>query len=135
RRVSLSRLQGFRIAGVTTSVPPAVVDNLDLGDAYGATDVRKVVSMAGVRHRHVVTPGMTSVDLCTDAAQVLLARLGWEPSSISGLIMVTQSPDYFLPSSACIVHARLGLDVHCAAFDVGLGCSGYPYGLYLAATM
>ncbi len=133
--MSLSRLQGFRIAGVATSVPPAVVDNLDLGDAYGATDVRKVVSMAGVRHRHVVTPGMTSVDLCTDAAQALLARLGWEPSSISGLIMVTQSPDYFLPSSACIVHARLGLDVHCAAFDVGLGCSGYPYGLYLAATM
>ena len=49
--------------------------------------------------------------------------------------MVTQSPDYFLPSSACIVHARLGLGVHCAAFDVGLGCSGYPYGLYIAATM
>jgi 3-oxoacyl-[acyl-carrier-protein] synthase-3 len=49
--------------------------------------------------------------------------------------MVTQSPDYFLPSSACMVHKWLGLSDQCAAFDVGLGCSGYPYGLYLASTM
>jgi 3-oxoacyl-[acyl-carrier-protein] synthase-3 len=133
--VSLSRLTGFRIAGVSTCVPPDVVDNLDLGEAYGATDVRKVVSMAGVRHRHVVKPGVTATDLCTDAAKVLLDRLGWSPESVTGLIMVTQSPDYFLPSSSCVVHARLGLGIHCAAFDVGLGCSGYPYGLYLAATM
>lgn len=133
--MSLSRIQGFRIAGVSTCVPPAVVDNLDLGEAYGAADVRKVVSMAGVRYRHVVKDGLTSVDLCTDAARALLDKLGWMPESVTGLIMVTQSPDYFLPSSACIVHARLGLGVHCAAFDVGLGCSGYPYGLYLAATM
>ena len=133
--MSLSRLQGFRIAGVSTCVPPDVVDNLELGQAYGAADVRKVVSMAGVRHRHVVKPGVTAADLCTEAARKLLAELGWEPESVTGLILVTQSPDYFLPSSACIVHARLGLGTHCAAFDVGLGCSGYPYGLYLAATM
>jgi len=49
--------------------------------------------------------------------------------------MVTQSPDYFLPSSSCMVHKWLGLKDECAAFDVGLGCSGYPYGLYLAASM
>ncbi len=133
--MSLSRLDGFRIAGVCTTVPPSVVDNLELGQAYGAVEVRKVVQMAGVRYRHVVSEGMTAVDLCTDAARALLDRLGWSPESVTGLIMVTQSPDYFLPSSACVVHARLGLSTDCAAFDVGLGCSGYPYGLYLAATM
>jgi len=133
--MSLSQLGGFRIAGVCTTVPPSVVDNLDMGEAYGATDVRKVVQMAGVRYRHVVSDGMTSVDLCTDAAAALLDKLGWAPESVTGLIMVTQSPDYFLPSSACVVHGRLGMSTDCAAFDVGLGCSGYPYGLYLAATM
>lgn len=133
--MSFSRLDGFRIAGVSTCVPPAQVDNLALGDRYGAEDVRKVVSMAGVRHRRVVGDGLTAVDLCTQAARRLLDRLGWAPDTVTGLIMVTQSPDHFLPSSACLIHARLGLGIDCAAFDVGLGCSGYPYGLYIAATM
>ena len=133
--MSFSRIDGFRIAGVSTCVPPTRVDNLSLGDRYGAEDVRKVVSMAGVRHRHVAGDQLTAVDLCTEAARRLLERLGWEPESVTGLIMVTQSPDHFLPSSACIVHARLGLPVSCAAFDMGLGCSGYPYGLYIASTM
>lgn len=133
--MSFSRIEGFRIAGVSTCVPPTRVDNLDLGERYGAEDVRKVVSMAGVRHRHVVGDELTAVDLCTEAARRLLDRLGWAPESITGLIMVTQSPDHFLPSSACVVHAKLGLPVECAAFDMGLGCSGYPYGLYIAATM
>ena len=133
--MSFSRIDGFRIAGVSTCVPSTRIDNLDLGERYGAEDVRKVVSMAGVRHRHVVGDELTAVDLCTEAARRLLDRLGWAPESITGLIMVTQSPDHFLPSSACVVHAKLGLPVECAAFDMGLGCSGYPYGLYIAATM
>lgn len=133
--MSFSRIDGFRIAGVSTCVPPTRIDNLDLGERYGAEDVRKVVSMAGVRHRHVVGDELTAVDLCTEAARRLMDKLGWAPESITGLIMVTQSPDHFLPSSACVVHAKLGLPVDCAAFDMGLGCSGYPYGLYIAATM
>lgn len=133
--MSFSRLDGFRIAGVSTVVPPTVVDNLSLGERFGAEDVRKVVAMAGVRQRHVAGDALTSVDLCTDAARRLLARLGWAPESVTGLIMVTQTPDYLLPSSACVVHARLGLGTGCAAFDIGLGCSGYPYGLYVAASM
>jgi 3-oxoacyl-[acyl-carrier-protein] synthase-3 len=133
--VSFSHLTGFRVAGVATCVPPTVVENMDLAAAYGADDVRKVVSMAGVHRRHVVTPDVTSVDLCGEAAARLLAQLGWAPESVTGLIMVTQSPDYFLPSSSAVLHARLGLGDHCAAFDLGLGCSGYPYGLYVAATM
>ena len=54
---------------------------------------------------------------------------------MDALIMITQTPDYFLPSTACLVQQRLGLSDACAAFDVGLGCSGYPYGLWLAAMM
>lgn len=133
--MSFSHLRGFKVAGISTCVPPHTVDNLEAGKDFGAVEVRKVVSMAGVRFRQVAGPDITSVDLCTAAAQRLLDQLGWAPESVTGLIMVTQSPDYFLPSSSCIVHARLGLGVHCATFDVGLGCSGYPYGLYLGAAM
>ena len=133
--MSFARIDGWRIAGVATCVPPRVVDNLDTGKTFGEEEVRKVVAMAGVDRRHVVEPGTTSADLCFEAAAELLQRLGWEPGSVTGLIMITQSPDYFLPSSACMVHKWLGLSDQCAAFDVGLGCSGYPYGLYIAAAM
>ena len=133
--MSLSRIAGVRIAGVATCVPAGVEDNLEMAPRFGETEVRKVVAMAGVRQRHVVDAGVTSVDLCCDAAKRLLAQLGWSAESITGLIMVTQSPDYFLPSSACVVHNRLGLSDDCAAFDLGLGCSGYPYGLYISSTM
>lgn len=130
-----ARIPGIRIAGVSTCVPGRRIDNLAEGDRYGADEVRKVVSMAGVRQRHVVDEGTTAADLCRDAAERLLDRLGWARESITGLVFVTQSPDYFLPSTACVVHHWLGLSDTCAAFDLGLGCSGYPYGLYVAASM
>ena len=133
--MSLSRIGGFRVAGISTCVPSRAVANLECGKDYGVDEVRKVVAMAGVKERRVVDPGVTSADLCFEAADPLLSTLGWERDSITAVILVTQSPDYFLPSSSCMVHKWLGLSDHCAAFDVGLGCSGYPYGLYLAATM
>jgi 3-oxoacyl-[acyl-carrier-protein] synthase III len=133
--MSRSTIEGFRIAGVSTCLPARVADNLDPASGFDPEDVRKVVAMAGVRERRIVDPGVTAADLSFEAAERLLQRLGWARESISGLIFVTQSPDYFLPSSACLLQHWLGLGDDCAAFDVGLGCSGYPYGLYLAATM
>jgi 3-oxoacyl-[acyl-carrier-protein] synthase III len=133
--MSRTRIEHFKVAGVSTCVPPRVFDNMERAKDFGETEVRKVVAMAGVRCRHVVEPGVTSTDLSFEAAASLLDGLGWERESISALIMVTQSPDYFLPSSSCLAHKWLGLGSDCASFDVGLGCSSYPYGLYLAATM
>ncbi len=133
--MSRHSIDGARIAGIATCVPARVVDNLadDLG--FDATEVRKVVQMAGVHTRHVVDGHTTAADLCLGAARQLMAKLGWSPESITGLLFVTQSPDYLLPSTSCVVHHWLGLSDECAAFDIGLGCSGYPYGLYAAATM
>jgi 3-oxoacyl-[acyl-carrier-protein] synthase-3 len=133
--MSKSSIEGFRIAGVATCVPSRIVDNTSDSLGFDAGEVRKVVAMAGVQQRRVVDEGVTSADLCFEAAEQLLQRLGWERDSITGLILVTQSPDYFLPSTSCMLHYWLGLSDQCAAFDVGLGCSGYPYGLYLAAGM
>lgn len=130
-----ARIDGFRMAGVSTCVPPRRMDNLANTERFDPDQVRKVVSMAGVRHRHVVEPGTTSADLCFQAAERLLDGLGWERASISALIMVTQSPDYALPSTSCLLQHRLGLPDSCATFDLGLGCSGYPYGLYVAASL
>jgi len=133
--MSRSTIEGFRIAGVATCLPSRVADNLDPASGFDPDEVRKVVQMAGVRERRVVDAGVTAADLSFEAAERLLDQLGWARDSITGLIFVTQSPDYFLPSTSCMLHQWLGLSDECAAFDMGLGCSGYPYGLYLGAAM
>src|SRR5205814_807725 len=131
--MAVVKTSGARIAAVCACVPTARFDNLKDVAEFSEQDIRKVTGMAGVSARRVAGDTVCSSDLCTMAAQRVLDSLGWEPESVDALIMITQTPDYFLPSTACVVHHRLKLADHCAAFDVGLGCSGYPYGLWLAA--
>jgi 3-oxoacyl-[acyl-carrier-protein] synthase-3 len=127
--------KSHHIAGIATCVPSKVYDNTLDCTAFPEEDVRKVVAMAGISRRHIADDSICSSDLCITAAKALMKRLEWAPESVDALIMVTQSPDYILPTTACVMQAKLGLRAECAAFDVGLGCSGYPYGLWLASLM
>ncbi len=130
-----STIEGVRLAGVVSSAPARSFDNVADTGQFDRDEVRKVVAMAGISRRRVSSPEQCSSDLCIAAARRLLAELSWSPDSVEGLVFVTQTPDYFLPSTACIAHRDLGLSDGCAAFDVGLGCSGYPYGLWLGHMM
>ena len=130
-----STLTGVSIRGIASAVPATSFHNLQDTTAFPKAEVRKVVAMAGVVERRVAGPGICSTDLCIDAAEAVLDAISWERDSVDGLIIVTQTPDYFMPSSCCVVHRRLALSDRCAAFDVGLGCSGYVYGLWLAGMM
>jgi len=116
-------------------VPSGKFDNTAENPEFTKEEVEKVVRMAGVKTRHLADDSVCSSDLCLAAAKNVLATLEWSPDSIDAVIMVTQSPDYFLPSTACLIHRDLELRSGCAAFDVGLGCSGYPYGIWLASMM
>ena len=129
------KTKGASIAGIATCLPSTRFDNLTDTTEFTASEIRKVTGMAGVAARRLAGDSVCSSDLCATAAVRLLSSLGWEADSVDALIMVTQTPDYFLPSTACVVHDRLGLSDGCASFDVGLGCSGYPYGLWLGAMM
>ena len=126
---------GSRIRAICTCVPSERFDNLKDAKEFTQEEIRKVTAMAGISARRVADDFTTSGDLCEDAANRVMEMTGWERDSIDALIMVTQSPDYFTPSTACLLQKRLNLSEQCAAFDVGLGCSGYPYGLWLASMM
>lgn len=123
------------IRAVCSAVPQRRFDNLTDSTGFPVDEVDKVVKMAGVRTRHLASDTMCSSDLCVVAARRVMDTLSWAPESIDALIFVTQTPDYLLPSTSCLAHQRLDLSSRCAAFDVGLGCSGYPYGLWLASMM
>ena len=133
--MAITSTKNARIRAVTSCVPGKKFDNLEDASEFSKEEVQKVVRMAGVKTRYLADDTVCSSDLCLAAAKDVLRKLNWEPESVDALIFVTQSPDYFLPSTACLIHRDLGLASNCTAFDVGLGCSGYPYGIWLASMM
>jgi 3-oxoacyl-[acyl-carrier-protein] synthase III len=123
-----------RIRGVVACVPPRRVGNDAFTDRFG-DGVAEVVKMTGVQQRHWVDADTTTSDLCAAAADRLLADLGWAADTVDAILFISQTPDYRLPATATVLQARLGLRPGIIAFDVNLGCSAYPYGLWLAMTM
>ena len=133
--VAITQTRAAVIRGIVSSVPPRKFDNLKDATAFEPKEVERVVNMAGVKTRYLADDSICSSDLCVAAARRLIESLQWAPESIDVLVFVTQTPDYLLPSTCCVAHGALGLKDTCASFDVGLGCSGYPYALWLAASL
>lgn len=129
--------QQVRIAGMVTAVPTTVRSIDDEVALYGgnAAQIERIKKTIGLGTRRVVEPGTTALDLCEHAARTLLGDCGVAATELGALIFVTQTPDHFQPANACVLHGRLGAAPTCAAFDVGLGCSGWVYGLWLASLM
>lgn len=131
--MSTARAENVRIAGIASAVPETVVTSADDALRFGAEETQRVVKNTGVHQRHIAKL-LCASDLAQPAALRLMADLGWDPLSVDALIYVTQCPDFPAPSTACLMQTRLGFGTHCAAFDVNLGCSGYPYGLWMASS-
>ena len=127
-------LNNVSVAGISCAVPKRKVTESDLAAAFGEKAARRLVSGTGVKERRI-DPSLCTSDLCYAAAERLLDDLGWERETIDHLIFISQTADYVLPATACVLQDRLNLPTHCTAFDVNLGCSGYPYGLWLAGKL
>lgn len=128
----IQRVPSARIAGVVSCVPSQVVDNVSLGEAIGLPSVQRLVAAIGVRQRRVAPAHMRLSQLVLQAAEHLLEQLAWARDSVGGVLLITQTPDRRIPATACHLHRALGLGGDCFAFDVNLGCSAYPYGLWMA---
>lgn len=120
--------KNVRIAGVSAGVPKRKVCNLDIKDISADYDSAAFVETTGVLERRL-DEALTTSDLCVAAAERLIGDLGWDKADVDGLIFVSQTTDYYLPATACIVQDRLGLSKECYAEDIVLGCSGWVYGL------
>jgi len=126
---------GAAIAGVVSCVPQKQIANDYFLSAFGDAGVNDVIKMIGVETRHWADEHTTTRDLCAAAGRELLSQLEWQPDSVDALIFVSQTPDFRLPATACALQAELGLTTATIAFDINLGCSAYPYALWLASTM
>jgi len=120
------------IKAISYYLPEQVVTNEDLVKEFPEWTVEKVAAKVGVHERHVASATETASDMATKASEILFAEHGIDRSTIDFVLLCTQSPDYFLPTSACLIQNRLGLSTSCGALDFNLGCSGFVYGLSLA---
>ena len=120
------------IKAISYYLPEKVVSNEELVREFPEWSVEKVAQKVGVDCRHLAAPGETAGDLAEKAALKLFKEYQIDSKSIDFLMLCTQSPDYFLPSTSCILQNRLGISTTAGAFDYNLGCSGCVYGLAIA---
>ena len=111
-------------------LPETRVTNRQLQNEFKDRDVAKMANKIGVTERRIVGPDETALDLAEKAAVKLLESNSSD--EIDFVILCTQSPDYYLPTTACILQERLGLSVNVGAIDINQGCSGFIYGLSIA---
>ncbi len=106
-----------------------------ISDIYKWGGVNGFVESTGIISRRRSPENITSSDLCYYAADKLIEKLGWNKADIEGLIFVSQTPDYTLPATSCILQQRLGLSKDCYTLDISLGCSGWVYALSVLASL
>ncbi|MGD0583684.1 MAG: ketoacyl-ACP synthase III [Bacteroidales bacterium] len=120
------------IKGISYYLPGRIVKNEDLLKDFPEWSVGKVASKIGILERHIAGEEETSADMAVAAAENLIKEYNIDRADIDFVMLCTQSPDYFLPASACSIQERLGLRTDTGALDFNQGCSGFIYGLSLA---
>lgn len=120
------------IKAISYYLPEKVLSNEDLIQEFPEWSVDKVASKVGVNSRHLAAEDETAGDMAEKAARKLFEEYNVDPKDIDFVMLCTQSPDHFLPSTACILQNRLGIPTSAGAFDYNLGCSGCVYGIAMA---
>ena len=112
-------------------LPPGVLSTENLAAQFPSWSVARIDEKTGIRERHVAAPDQCASDLAVAAAMKLFASGACRADEIDFILLCTQSPDYFLPTTACLIQDRLGIPTSAGALDINLGCSGFIYGLGL----
>lgn len=121
---------GSKIVGIEYVFPEKELSNEELGAIFPDYSFDKFEQKVGIKTRYIASQNETALDLAVKACTKLFER--FDKSTVDYVLFCTQSPDYILPTTACILQDRLGLKQNCGALDFNLGCSGFVYGVSLA---
>lgn len=132
--MGLSTLHNVRFRGMATCVPKHKLNNLDVAPER-RQEMERLTRNIGIFERRMCPAWQCFSDLAFEASERLLAELDWRRDEVDALITVTQSPDYLIPATAIILQDRLKLSHATIAFDVNLGCSGYPFALQILGSL
>ncbi|QDV54690.1 ketoacyl-ACP synthase III [Rosistilla oblonga] len=121
-----------QIGPIAVHLPERVETNAQLQAEHPEWDLQVIGEKTGIMQRHISADGETAADLAVKAAEKLFAEHDIDRESVDFIMLCTQTPDYPLPTTACLLQQRLGLSSTCGAIDYNLGCSGFVYGLAMA---
>jgi 3-oxoacyl-[acyl-carrier-protein] synthase-3 len=118
---------GARIVGTGAAVPATCLTNKELSTRVDTND-EWIITRTGIRERRVMKQGENILDLMHDASTQALKAAGLQAKDLQAIVVATVSGEYYFPSTACLLQARLGVD-SIPAFDVGAACAGFVYGM------
>lgn len=127
-------VNNIKIKGLTVCLPSNIVENSGY-TVVPESERPAFIQAIGIERRHVAAPEVCTSDLCYKAAEDLIDSLGWSKDEIELLVFVSQTPDYRMPATSCVLQHRLGLPRTCMTIDISQGCSGYVYGLSVVGTL
>lgn len=125
-------IKNISIKGISACIP---LREEKISDIYKWDGASNFIESTGIAARRRADDSMTSADLCASAAEKLIKELAWDKADIEALVFVTQTPDYILPATSCVLQQRLGLSKECYTLDISLGCSGWVYALSVIAAL
>ena len=120
------------INNISFYLPETTLSNVDIEREHSEWSIEKIASKTGIYNRHIAGPQEFSSDMAVSAANIFFKDTNIKKNEIDYLILCTQSPDYFLPTTACIIQDRLGLNKSIGSIDINQGCSGFIYAIGLA---
>ena len=126
-------VKNVEIVGLSACVPKQKEDNSQIYPKWG--DYDSFIASTGINSHRVAPSNITTCDLCYESAKKLITELQWNKDDIEVLIFVSQTPDYVLPPTSCILQEKLELSQNCYTLDVSLGCSGWVYGLSVITSL
>ena len=134
--MSFISVNNVNIKGMAACVPKRVEENINY-ELLSKEEIEKYIQTTGVERRHcaIHDGSICTSDLCQKAAEKLLDDLGWDKSEIGLIVFVSQTADYKLPATSCVLQDKMGLPTSCMAFDISYGCSGYLYGLSVVGSI
>lgn len=127
-------IENVKMSGVSACVPRLIDENRK-SSLMTPVEMEKLISSVGVERKRIADQGVCASDLCQKAAEQLIVDLCWNKEEIDCLVFVSQTPDYILPATSCILQDKLGLSKECLTIDISLGCSGWVHGLSTVAAL
>lgn len=127
-------VKNTKIKGIAACVPKHILENKEF-PLFDTESLAAFINGTGVERKRKALSDTCTSDLCMVAVEQLIKDLQWNKEDIDVLIFVSQTPDYILPATACVIQERLGLSIDCYAMDISLGCSGWVYGLQVVSSL
>ena len=133
--MAFNEIRNIKLKGISSCIPSNKISNIDSSLFSSKSDSEKFIKTTLVEEFRVSNDNICTSDLCITAAETLIKDLKWDKSSIDCLIFVSQTPDYILPATSCIIQDKLGLPTDCYTLDISLGCSGWVYGMSVISSL